>query len=114
MATRRNEDVLRQFGERVAEARRDRGWSQEQLAEAIEVEPATISRWETGGRALSLSTLTRISEILEVPLARLFDIEQDIPQPKHDAEATALLRSFKKITSERRKLLLALARELST
>lgn len=36
------------MGEKIRLAREKKGWSQEQLANALGVEPPTISRWETG------------------------------------------------------------------
>lgn len=36
------------IGDRIRLARETKGWSQEQLADAINVETPTVSRWETG------------------------------------------------------------------
>ena len=39
MPRKQNYDLLTAIGQRVAQARKERGWTQEQLAEAIAVEP---------------------------------------------------------------------------
>lgn len=105
--------LLRRLGQRVASARADRGFTQEALAEAVGVEPVTVSRWETGDRAMSLSALARVSVALEVPLSTLTDVEQDIPTPDYGPEDLELLRRFGGMSTNRRKVFLALARELS-
>ena len=57
MPRNRDQELLRQIGRRVGQIRADRGLTQEVLAEAVGLEPVTVSRWETGDRALSVSTL---------------------------------------------------------
>jgi transcriptional regulator with XRE-family HTH domain len=39
------------IGERLVRYREIRGWSQKQLAEALKVDPTTLSRWELGKKA---------------------------------------------------------------
>lgn len=34
------------FGDYIREARKDRGWTQEELAERLRVSPTTVSNWE--------------------------------------------------------------------
>lgn len=58
------------IGERIKEARKNKGWSQEKLAEEIDVATAYISRAERGHGA-NLKRLAQISEKLNVPLEYL-------------------------------------------
>ena len=58
------------IGERIKEARKKKGWSQEKLAEEIDVAVAFISRAERG-HGINLKRLAQISEELEVPLEYL-------------------------------------------
>ena len=51
--------------------REDRGWTQEELAQAIAIEPATLSRYETAKKAFPLDVLRRIAASLRVPLGHL-------------------------------------------
>ena len=113
MPRQRNQQLIHQIGRRVAQARRDRGFTQEQLSEAIGIEPVTLSRLETGDRALSLSTLASISGTLGVGLGDLLDIERDLPATEHSPEEVELLRLFSQLTESQRDVLLRLARELS-
>jgi transcriptional regulator with XRE-family HTH domain len=93
--------------------RKDRGWTQERLSEAIGIEPVTLSRLETGDRALSLSTLASIANVLQIPIADLLDVGKKLPVPKHDPELTELIRLFGTLTPSQRDVLLRLVRELA-
>ena len=97
----------------VAQARQARGWTQERLAEAVDIEPVTLSRWETGSRALSLSTLARIAEVLEVGLGDLLDIDREVPEPEHGPDETELLRLFGRLEPDGRKTILGLLRQMT-
>lgn len=47
------------IGEKLKEARRQFGWSQEELAEKLYVSRAAIAKWETDGRVPDMSNLNR-------------------------------------------------------
>jgi transcriptional regulator with XRE-family HTH domain len=51
--------------------RRDRGLTQDQLAERLQVERETVSRFERGVTDPSMTKVLEICEILEVPVASL-------------------------------------------
>jgi len=59
------------IGERFAELRRDRGLTQDQLAERLQVERETVSRFERGVTDPSMTKVLEICEVLEVPVASL-------------------------------------------
>lgn len=52
------------IGERIKEARRKKGWSQEQLSEEIDVSTAYMSRVERGSTEINLKRLANISKAL--------------------------------------------------
>ncbi|UBQ02433.1 helix-turn-helix domain-containing protein [Curtobacterium sp. TXMA1] len=56
---------------RIATLRRERGWTQERLAETSGVAVRTVQRLE-GGKEASLETLSAIARALEVPVRELF------------------------------------------
>ena len=63
-----------QIGEQIKLSREDRGLTQEQLAEAIEVSPQYISDLERGVVGISIPTLKRLCACLRVSSDRiLFD-----------------------------------------
>ncbi len=59
------------IGERIREARKKRGWSQERLSEAIDVTTVYISRVERGGSGINLKRLAQISKALDTSLEYL-------------------------------------------
>ncbi len=113
MPRNRNQDLLRTVGRRVAQARAERGWTQEQLAEAIGIEPVSLSRLETGDRALSLTTLGLIADALDLGLGHLVGVEADLPKPDLGPQQAELLRGFNTLTEVRRDLVLRLVGELA-
>ena len=114
MPRTRDQELLREVGKRVAAARAARGYTQERLAELVGIEPVTLSRWETGHRALSLSTLATIADALGVSLGDLLDVQTELPTPDYGPEELELLRGFGTLTDGRRDLVLRLVRELGT
>ena len=56
--------------------RKERDFTQEQLAESVQVSTETISRLERGVSVPSLKTLEKISRALNTPLKNFFDTEQ--------------------------------------
>lgn len=58
---------------RIAELRRSKGWTQQQLAAESGVTTRTVQRLEAGQDS-SMDTLTRIAKALEVPVGDLFSL----------------------------------------
>jgi HTH-type transcriptional regulator/antitoxin HipB len=54
------------LGENVRDARRQRGWTQEELSARTDLAVVQISRIERGKREIRLSTLIRLLDGLEV------------------------------------------------
>lgn len=66
--SRRNRDLDRVIGKRLRDIRLSGGVSQEELAERLGIERVSLSRYETGQRAVPFSTLMTISEVLQRPI----------------------------------------------
>lgn len=65
--------VLIQFGSKLRELRIEKGFTQEQLANELEVEVSQISRIERGIINTSITTLYEISKVLKISPSQLFD-----------------------------------------
>ena len=59
------------LGENIARLRAERGLSQGELAEALDVSRQSVSKWETGTSVPELDKLLRLSEVFGVSLDRL-------------------------------------------
>ena len=88
-------DVEKRLGARVAAHRRTKRLSQEQLAERVGVNPATISRLERGSTTPSIETLAKIADALRVELHDLF--EASTGSSARDAAIEALVVDLKHV-----------------
>lgn len=64
--------IARDLGLHVLELRRARGWTQQQLADLMGMDPRDLRRIE-GGDNVTLFTLVRLASALEVTLPSLFE-----------------------------------------
>ncbi len=70
-------------GARVAQARRERGLSQGELAEAIRVTQRIVSFYETGNVRIPAETLLKIAEVLKVSVYELLGRAASSRSPKN-------------------------------
>ena len=63
----------RLIGQRIKAARREKGWSQEKLAEEIDVTTVYISRVERGSSEINLKRMSQISRALDKSLEYLIE-----------------------------------------
>ncbi|MCM1338356.1 MAG: helix-turn-helix domain-containing protein [Muribaculaceae bacterium] len=67
---------LRQkFGARIKELRKRKNWTQEYLAEIINIDTRSLRKIELGESFPSIVTLEKLLEILDVPTSELFNFE---------------------------------------
>ena len=59
------------FKEKLLELRKQKGWSQEELGNNLDVSRQTISKWESGQSTPEMEKLVKISEIFEISLDEL-------------------------------------------
>lgn len=69
---RHDHAVLRDIGRRIAEIRRLRGLTQEQLAEVLEMSPKFLQRLEAGSENMGVLSLVQMATALECQLVDLF------------------------------------------
>ena len=60
-----SEELLKEIGARLAKTRKEKGYTQEQLAELIEVTPQMISYAEKGRKAMRPENLIKICTTLD-------------------------------------------------
>ena len=66
---------LVKIGECLRDLRKEKGLTQEQLAEKLNVSRRTVSRWETGSNTPDLDVLLQLADIYEVDLRSLLNGE---------------------------------------
>lgn len=72
MTNAQEQKLMKAFGKRVAEVRKSRGVTQQELAENIGMSVVAIAYIETGKRWARLGTLNKIATSLKVNVADLF------------------------------------------
>lgn len=68
-----------EFNNKLYELRKQKGFSQEELAHRLNVSRQTVSKWEIGESAPDMEKLVAISELFEVSLDELVKGEE--PEP---------------------------------
>lgn len=71
------QDFKQQFCSKLKEARKEKGYSQEQLANKLGLVKSTITGYEKGKSEPSISTIYKIMDILNVDANFLFSIDTD-------------------------------------
>ena len=72
MGNTQEQNMMKAFGKRVAEVRKSKGVTQQELAESINMSVAAVAYIETGKRWARLGTLSKIARSLKVDVADLF------------------------------------------
>ena len=97
----------------IAQLRKEKGFTQKQLAEFLNVSDKTVSHWECDETSPDISLLPQLSQVLGVTVDELLKGEKAIPQPtvEHhyippkkesifDKAGNFALRIFKKVKSK--------------
>jgi Predicted transcriptional regulators len=80
----------RKIGMFLKELRKEKGLTQEQFAEVVNVSNRTVSRWENGNNMPDLDILIEISDYYEVDLREILDGERKNKNMKNEVEETVL------------------------
>ena len=91
-------EVLTSFGRHVKEARRRAGFTQEELADRLELTANFVAHLERGSRAPSIETLVSLSDVLKVPIPGLFEgAVAPAPIPRDTAAYRRLCAVMKRV-----------------
>jgi transcriptional regulator with XRE-family HTH domain len=77
------------IGTLIKELRREKGITQEQLAEEFSVSRRTVSRWETGSNLPDLDVLIEMSDFFAIDLRELLDGERKDEEMNNEVMETA-------------------------
>ena len=64
------------FGNLVSELRKEKGFTQADLAEQMGVTDKAVSKWERDLSYPDISSIPKLAEVLEVPLEQLMKVEK--------------------------------------
>lgn len=66
------------FGERLRSLRKEKGWSQEYLAEQLNVSRQAVYKWESNKGYPDIANLIEISELFDVSIDELIKEDKDL------------------------------------
>jgi transcriptional regulator with XRE-family HTH domain len=103
-----------EIGTRIRTARRQRGLTQDQLADQVGVSRSAVAQWETGRTGQVTGNLSRIAGALGINVEYLMvgDDKRAAGQVQQGDEL-ALLRLYRECDPEDRQMLLRTARRLA-
>ncbi len=77
-----------EFHEKLMQLRKARGWSQEQLAEQLDVTRQTVSKWELGSTTPEMGKLMEMSRLFGISIDELVGNTAFLPPPEREEEKT--------------------------
>lgn len=101
-------DIKRLLGMRLKELRKNRGLSQEGLAEKVAISAKYLSRVEMGRHVPSLNVLLRLAVVLRVEIKDMFEFFHEAPGQRELKEM--LVNLIKEADDEKLRLLVKLVR----
>ena len=110
-------NLVKDIGNRIAEIRRARGLSQDELAELATLSRISIARYETGKIEPGAKALGRIAEALEISTDVLLGRIEEEPDRKESAEpktveARTVSVGMDKLPKEQREMILNMVRAM--
>ena len=85
--------IKEKFGKRLRELRKSKGYTQEQLAEIVSIEPPNLSKIECGAHFPQPEKLEKIASALNIQISDLFEFD-------HIKEKNILINSIISIITE--------------
>lgn len=109
-----NNEIYKEFGERLKQLRKERGITQAQIAEALGIAQPTIYKYEKGIRKIPMSVLQKFAVYFELSMSELIGVQpthetveepswlEEIKQYKlHDNEINEVLNFVRYIVTKR-------------
>ena len=82
------------IGQNIAELRKKKGLTQEELAEKMCVTAQAVSKWERDASYPDVTALSELAKVLGVSVAAILEGEQSVPELKEDAPEAIARRVF--------------------
>ncbi|MGD0108324.1 MAG: helix-turn-helix transcriptional regulator [Rhodopila sp.] len=102
------------IGTRISTIRRERGLTQDELADQVGVSRSAVAQWETGRTGQVTGNLSRIADVLEVNVEYLvYGDNKRAAGEVRQGDELALLRLYRECDPDDRQMLLRTARRLA-
>lgn len=91
------------FNNRLYQLRKQKGFSQEELANRLNVSRQTVSKWEVGDSTPDMEKLIAISDLFDVSLDMLVKGKEEEPQPPPTAKSEFAAVLNEKVLTDKNK-----------
>ena len=95
-----NKDILKDFGLRVKTLRKQKRWTQKELAAKFDVRPAHLNKYESGLHAPPLEKLIKLAEIFDSTVDYLLTGNRSEERPLHNLRLLERLRALEDFQAE--------------
>lgn len=68
------------FGEKLKRERKNKGWSQEELAEKLFVSRQSVSKWENGQNYPGIEIIIQVSDLFDLTVDELLRSDQELKE----------------------------------
>lgn len=75
-------EIYKEFGKRLAELRKERGWTQSEVAKKLNTVQSTYSGYELGTRKITLDLILQFAEIFDMSPDELLGKTEKAPEPE--------------------------------
>lgn len=82
--------IDKSLGGRLRDKRMSTGWTQEQLADKLQIDPKDIYAYEKGAKRITADRLLRLSKVLGVKPVYFFGFDDNGAPPERDAAVLTL------------------------
>lgn len=89
------------FALKIKEARKERGWTQKELAKRLQITDKAVSKWERALSMPDIELLGPISKELNIPLAELLDVEDYVITSNSSENVETLLQRLVPLMQEK-------------
>ena len=103
-----NKDILKDFGLRVKTLRKQKKWTQKELAAKFDVRPAHLNKYESGLHTPPIEKLIKLAEIFDTTLDYLLTGSSSEDRPLHNLRLLERFRALEEFSAEDQEALIKL------
>ena len=87
------------LGERIRDLRKEKGYSQQQMARKLHITQGAISQWENGTTTPAADQLSALADVFEITVDELLGREEKKPAIA-DGPGRGIVQKYKQLTPE--------------
>jgi len=101
-----NEDIRKAFGLRLKELRKQKGWTQKELANKIDIRFSQLNKYECGMHVPPIEKMIQLSNSLRVTLDYLIMGNQEQQQALHNVRLLERLRDLERFDNDDQEMII--------